>query len=278
MDIEDLNKAQIVLLVLLVSFVTSIATGIVTVSLVAQAPPAVTQTINRIVERTVETVVPQEGQGAAAVVTKETTVVVKEDDLMSDSIQASFARVGKIRGGVATSSPVVGLGVLVTGGLVVTDLSVVEKEHLISFPAGDFVYTVAGTHASIGIAILTPKDGRPETTGFRAGDTSSLKLGQTSIALFGTKTDRVNISSFSAFLPLAEVMRGEEKIAVRLIDTTPEAVLTPGAPLITIFGDLVGVSTNAARTAGSKSAFVSYSDIVSLVSAARPAATSSAQQ
>ena len=53
MEMEKLNKSQIVLLTLLVSFVTLIATGVVTVSLMDQAPPAIAQTVNRIVERTV---------------------------------------------------------------------------------------------------------------------------------------------------------------------------------------------------------------------------------
>jgi S1-C subfamily serine protease len=96
MDIEHLNKTQILLLTLLVSFVTSIATGIVTVSLMGQAPQGVTQTVNRIVERTVEKVVTQPIRSTAAAITgvapvpapvaSETTVVVKEDDLAADSI------------------------------------------------------------------------------------------------------------------------------------------------------------------------------------------------
>ena len=85
MDIERLNKSQIVLLTLLVSFVTSIATAIVTVSLMEQAPPVIPQTINRVVERTIERVVPKETQ-TATVVTTEKTVVVKETDLISQAI------------------------------------------------------------------------------------------------------------------------------------------------------------------------------------------------
>jgi hypothetical protein len=56
MNIEDLTKTQLLLLTILVNFVTSIATGVLTVSLLDQAPPTVIQTVNRIVDHTIETV------------------------------------------------------------------------------------------------------------------------------------------------------------------------------------------------------------------------------
>ena len=60
MNIEELNKTQIILLTLLISFITSIATGIVTVSLMNQAPKVVTDTVHKVIEKTVERVVPGE--------------------------------------------------------------------------------------------------------------------------------------------------------------------------------------------------------------------------
>ncbi len=79
-EIKDLNKTQLIWLAVLLSFVVSIATGIVTVTLMQQAPAAVTQTINRVVQQTVEKVVP----GYTSTTTQ--TVVVKEDDLVVDAV------------------------------------------------------------------------------------------------------------------------------------------------------------------------------------------------
>ena len=56
MDIKDLNKPQMVLLVLLISFVVSIATAVSVVSLMQQEPTTVTQTINRVIKQTIEKV------------------------------------------------------------------------------------------------------------------------------------------------------------------------------------------------------------------------------
>src|SRR3989344_6016767 len=97
MQMQDLNKNQIVLLVLLVSFVTSIATGIITTSLLQEAPLEVTRNINRIVEKTVETVtIP--GTVVSSPREKEvTTVIVKEEDLIIDSINKNIKSVVRIK-------------------------------------------------------------------------------------------------------------------------------------------------------------------------------------
>jgi hypothetical protein len=56
MDIKELDKKQLILLTLLITFVVSIGTGIVTVSLMKQMPSSVPQTINNVIQRTIEKV------------------------------------------------------------------------------------------------------------------------------------------------------------------------------------------------------------------------------
>ena len=80
MDIKDLNKSQLILLAVLLSFVTSIATGITTVTLMQQAPASFTAPVNRIVQQTIEKIQQVEGK------TTVQTVVIKEEDLVVDAI------------------------------------------------------------------------------------------------------------------------------------------------------------------------------------------------
>lgn len=80
MDIKDLSKQQLLLLAILLSFITSIATGITTVTLMDQAPDSVTVPINRVIQQTVEKIQQVEGK------TTVQTVVVKEEDLVVDAL------------------------------------------------------------------------------------------------------------------------------------------------------------------------------------------------
>ncbi len=80
MDVKDLNKPQLILLAVLLSFVTSIATGITTVTLMQQAPASFTVPVNRVVQQTIEKIQQVEGK------TTVQTVVIKEEDLVVDAI------------------------------------------------------------------------------------------------------------------------------------------------------------------------------------------------
>ncbi|HAS80470.1 MAG: hypothetical protein UR25_C0001G0073 [Candidatus Nomurabacteria bacterium GW2011_GWE1_32_28] len=90
MDVKELNKSQLIMLAILLSFITSIATGIVTVTLMQQAPASVTVPINRVVRETVEKIVPQEGN------TITNTIIIKEEDLVVDAISKNQSAVFSI--------------------------------------------------------------------------------------------------------------------------------------------------------------------------------------
>lgn len=270
MEIEELTKSQIILLVLLVSFVTSIATGIVTVSLLAQTPPAITQTINRVVERTVETVVPGENQ-AASVVTKETTVVVKEDDLITESIGGGFSKIVRIYEGTATTSPIIALGAVTGGGTIVTDLSRVSDEHAVSVGDGIYTYIVSKTIPELGVAFMTATGTPPNVESFKGVGVDSINLGQTMIGLYGARSDRVAMSVVSAISDADVVEVGEESITARFVETTIGETVTAGTPLISIFGDLVGISTNVSRLDG-KGSFIAFGDVTAVLDAEARAA------
>ncbi|MFQ5662094.1 MAG: trypsin-like peptidase domain-containing protein [Candidatus Paceibacteria bacterium] len=270
MDIERLTKMQIVLLTLLVSFVTSIATGIVTVTLMDQAPPAITQTINRVVERTVEKVVPDKSQGAS-VITKEVTVVVKEDDLITDSIDKnskSVVRIKKINAD-GEAGKLVGLGVIVSrDGMVATDPSVIEDEDAYiveTADAGIFNANVVdmGEKDSVFLAIeILEEEEEIVFSPVAFSNEGTFKLGQTVISLTGEERTDVAIGIISGLIedeaevntPPEEETAGEEAgqtelpaeplMVLSLIKTSiDEDDVLVGSPLIDMFGEVVGIST-----------------------------------
>ena len=184
---EDLNKQQLILLVLLVTFVTSIATGIITVSLLDKAPVEVTQTINKVVERTVETVVPSDIQPKEKIVTVKETVVVTEEDRVIDAVSKNKDSIVRITQG---TNPVVfnGVGVLLgESGRVLTDVSglIQDIEYTVTLSSGKVLTAkVTDLLAESGLAYLQiniPEEGIGSTFATISGE--SLKLGQSVIRL-----------------------------------------------------------------------------------------------
>ncbi len=78
MDINDLNKSQLILLAILLSFVISIATGITTVTLMQQAPPSVTVPISKVVRETVEKITPVENENNTEALSEEQKKLLEE--------------------------------------------------------------------------------------------------------------------------------------------------------------------------------------------------------
>lgn len=243
MDLEHLTKHQIVLLTLLVSFVTSIATGIVTVSLMNQAPPSVSRTINQIVERTVQTVA---APALPAAVATEKTVVVKEDDLTAQSIAGVQQAIVRI---VDAKAPdvMVARGIIVAqDGLALTDRTALVASGATSFeaflPSGERVgATIVKDQATTTDTLLVSLD-VGTTTGWSAAvlaDSTKVRLGQSVIRIGGTGADTVNTGVVAA-LPHGGIIQA----------SVPSA--TPGSVLFNLFGEITGMVTGASALSGSE--------------------------
>lgn len=248
---EYLTKQQIVLLTLLVSFVTSIATGIVTVSLMDQAPGGVTQTINRVVERTIERVVTESpsatanaanaaNAAGAAPISFESQIA-----LSADRVSRSIVRLKPFGG---SSDSVRGIGIIISEtGLIVTDravLSLSEGANLGSgivavlpngeeYPLQVVQNQLAGD--SVFAAVLVPPEVKlnPVTS---ASGVSSMKLGDSVFALSGKK----NTVLEEGFLKKVPENTGDA-----LATSIPAASVMLGSPLFNVSGDVIGIKTTS---------------------------------
>lgn len=191
MDIKDLNKSQLILLAVLLSFVTSIATGITTVTLMQQAPPSFTAPINRVVQQTVEKIQQVEGK------TVTQTVVVKEEDLVVDAIaknKGSLFAISKegldLNGSMTEISAGHGF-VVSTNGIIVADAAFVPDKgvYYVKNDSGkfkaDFISTNKVGFSFLKIGASVNGTDKPVFTVPAFGDLSKMKIGQ-KILVIGT--------------------------------------------------------------------------------------------
>ena len=190
MDVKDLNKSQLILLAILLSFITSIATGITTVTLMEQAPSSFTLPINRVIQNTVEKIIQVPGN------TITNTVVVKEEDLVVDAISKnqsatfSITRDGQDldgnnielvlgRGFVVSNNDII----VMDGGSVFQNSKIYAKNGSGKFQADFLTADTAGFSFIKVSAPLDPKDKLAYTVP-TIGDLSKMKIGQ-KVLLFG---------------------------------------------------------------------------------------------
>ena len=192
MDIKELNKSQLILLAVLLSFITSIATGITTVTLMQQAPKSITVPVNRVVQQTVDKIEQVEGK------TITQTVVIKEEDLVVDAIaknqSAVFSVSKEIQNPDFTYSEVsAGRGFVVSAdGTVVVDATLVpDKEvYYLTNSSGKFKADFLSTNKN-GFSFLkigAPVNGTDKVsfTVPSFGDITQMKIGQQILLLGNT--------------------------------------------------------------------------------------------
>ncbi|MDE2213444.1 MAG: trypsin-like peptidase domain-containing protein [Patescibacteria group bacterium] len=248
MDIEHLNKSQIILLTLFVSFVTSIATGIVTVSLVNQAPPQVATTVNHVIEHTVQQIVPSTQTASAATSATTKTVVVQDDDLAGQSIAAVEKSIIRI---INTSSPnlLVARGLIIDSkGVAMTDRGSLDPSQTYEaiLPGGTRVPLTVRSSASttpVSLLDLTLGTSTPPLTAISFADPSKVMLGETVLCIGGTGGDVVN-EGVIASLPVSEQNSDSQIVEASVTSTTP------GSVLIDLYGNVIGMTTTDSQVQG----------------------------
>ncbi|MEN9561589.1 MAG: hypothetical protein RIQ56_862 [Candidatus Parcubacteria bacterium] len=264
MDIENLNKSQIIMLTLLVSFMTSIATGIVTVSLMEQAPPTITQTVSKVIEHTVEKVVPDQAAAAAVAVpqTIEKTVYVKESDTTAKAVETVSPSIIRLMSSDELNPVFLSLGVVVDDkGVIVADSFGLGEEAsaIMNMPGGKSLRLfVIARDETTGLAYLAPSATSTVDWKPAAFATQHPTLGTSIIALAGKSVTRINPGVVTALSSLPSEKKDEMHVIETNISTGD---ILPGSPIIDTAGSVLGVSTGASRASYEKG-FVVASAVV----------------
>lgn len=248
MDLKDLNNYQLVLLTLLISFVTSIATGIVTVYLL-QESPAVSSVINQVIERTIEKTVP-DSVASQIQPTQSKTIIIKEDDLVAEALARGFKQTGAIYTKVAISpasnDPTVDPATVLSG-----DQTVLISQGILIDAKGRFVtsgnysvtpkdFVVIGTNTYSIASSVYNKESDITVLSLRQGDKTAAfadlksdgigatpKIGQTALVIgLAGKFIKTTVSQIS-------------KTEITLQDTLSTKL--DGAPVLSTEGLLIGI-------------------------------------
>lgn len=244
MNLDQLNKQQVILLALLVSIVTSIATGITIISLIGQSPvQTVNQTVNRVVEKTIERVVEKNDEETGEVIVPEkevVTVVVNEEDLTIEAIEnnsRSVARVFDSRNG-----DLISIGVIIKedGTIYIPNTEYNRRaEYVGEFDSGSFNLSLIQEDDINNFLIMRPETSEEETS-FSIIDVAQdvLKLGQTVISLSGINDNSVSTGIVTSLKPI----EGQEGLSIINTSVKTDGIVK-GAILLNLNGKIVGIRT-----------------------------------
>lgn len=248
---EELNKNQLILLTLLVSFVTSIATGIITVSLLQEAPPSVTQVINRVVERTIEQAVTTTDSEGNQETVREVTVVVKEEDQVIDAIAKNNNSVLRLTDNALSDgvNRFYGAGFLLNkDGLVVSTYRDFANEGTTyTGTANDgstyqLKYLGSDEATTIGFFRIIADPNKPIALTPVSVGLNQVKLGQSVISFDGVEKNAVLIGRVSGI-----DSNPDTKDISRIQTDIRDVPVVGGAPLFNLNGEVVGIRVSLAQ-------------------------------
>lgn len=234
MNIEDLSNTQLLLLTLLVNFVTAIATCVMTVSLLDESPLTVTQTVNRIVERTVESAAQTPLPALPGLPAKEAPAapVVRDEDLLKAAIRADLGRRVTIHKG-ATTTPAIAVGTYLPDkrSVVTATAAGLPKEATIVFADGSSAEaSLSKPGATLTIYGFADAAALPAAAAPALVAASDLSQGQTVVAL--TAED----AAVTGIISLVDAA------GVR----TNVAGIPAGGAAVNTAGNIVGIATGVA--------------------------------
>ena len=239
---EDLTKHQLILIVLLVTFVTSIATGIITFTLLSEAPVEITQNINRVVERTIERVVPTEGKPEKVV----TTVVINEEDRVLEAIAKNEKSIVRLKTlGADGSEVVTGLGLVVSSdGVIVADLRSYSNSSSYSILFyDDRTYPIGKVFVDdkLGLVFIKTNISQGESPKYTFypstfGNSDGLKIGQSLVSISGRDSNAASIGRIFQ-LSFAE----DKKTITNILSDIKITKSHPGSPVLNLSSEVVGL-------------------------------------
>jgi serine protease Do len=254
---DDLTKPQMILLILLVSFVTSLSTVVITISILEQAStPAPRTILQRVIQRvvnedeetdTVDTIVVKEENLIVEVAEKSSPAVVSivaAKDL--PSIEQFFA--DPFSGNLFFERREIGRG---TGFIVSDDGLIITNKHVVADTTAS--YTVILNSGKTYTAEILARDpihdiaiakinGGPFPT-IPLGNSNDIRVGQTVIAIGNALGQFQNTVSVGVISGAERTLAGSPDLQ-RLLQT--DAAINPGnsgGPLLSTAGKVIGINT-----------------------------------
>lgn len=233
MDIEDLSKSQLLLLTVLVNFVVSIATGVLTVSLLDQAPATVTQTVDQVVDRTIENIATSTPLATIiqAPPIRQTTESVAQ--ALPTAIADDAAHSVYIYSSAGTTTPAIAIGTYLpkARAVVTATVDTLPMQTVIEFPDGS-TQMASMSHEGATITIYGFSDSATLPAAPAGGIVSETTLQQGEAAV-GITTDGSAVTGIVS------------KVDTTGVHTNLPAI-PPGAAIVDINGNIIGISDGTA--------------------------------